>query len=244
MLFLTLIFGADIVQRTWEMLIFSKHLQSIEDIMFRYHLAESLVRIALVNNHQLSTSTTHSRNDFGHDLAHRMPLVCDLVDMCEQSVAAPSSSERERSFAAIVLLVVLKQCQEAFSGKFGRALDTTISNPFTAATLHRIAVVFLLVIRGPTQQGAGAGVQQEPFAQDVCCAGLCRVYDIALSVGSSDTRGNTMEMEDGSGDLGTINSKKAVSEKIASLVISTMCREKKAIQAAGCILICLSLNIS
>lgn len=225
----------DIFQRTWDMLIFSKHLQNIEDIMFRYHLAECFVRIAVVNNHQISSIGL--RNGYGREMSLYMPLICDLIDMCEQSVTEPSTTERERSFASIVLLVLLKQCQDVGEGKFGPAVHySAIKNLFTAAVLSRIAIVFLLVIRGPTVK-TGATSQQEPFAQDVCCAGLCRVYNISLGVDSPDIS----ESEGGSRGMSQVGdsavNKKTVSEKIASLVISTLCREKKAIQAAGNILI-------
>jgi hypothetical protein len=146
-------------------------------------------------------------------------------------------TEHERSFCGILLLVWLKQLQEWSH----LHLDFEL---LSADILTRSCVSFLLLIRGrhvpkfsnhvnnaAVSSDSPAVVNSiatsgrlgelgsdkpslglpEPFLQDVCCTGLC----IAYNVSSSRDGGNY------------------VSDKISSLVISTLCREKKAIQPAG-----------
>ena len=223
------------LQRTWAMLLTARHVANVENILVRYHLAECLVRIAIANRHP---EGSHVSEEGGH-----MPFVYDLIDLCERNVAILTCPERERSFSAIVLLVLLKQCREAAAGAFVPLVPPAPRYPLSADALYRIAIVLLLVIRGPSQTPGPATIpvsgatattpptppqqtsqQQEPFAQDVCCAALCHVYDISLGMALCGAEESIVPVN---------ASRKPLSERIASLVISTLCREKKGIQGAG-----------
>jgi hypothetical protein len=233
-------------------LLLSSHFREAESVTLRFALAEGLVRMGL--------STIHHQN--GKEFFSFPPIMFVLLNYIEQRVSLLSSisapvnrentthiSEKDCSFCGILMLVWLKHFSDWL--KYLRGFLCIDPNTVSPEVLTRSCVVFLRLIRGRhlpsfvnlpnTSSNGSTGStdvvsnvsriissnqevfspgQPEPFLQDVCCAGLCFAYDIACS----------WIVETSSISSPSISS---VGDKIASLVISTLCREKKSVQPAG-----------
>ena len=212
----------------------------------RFTLAEGLIKMAL---------TSHIEGGEEDFIPSRMMT---LLEHIEQRVTAPAAGEvasimeHERSFCGILLLVWLQRLRDwaSASQNLSDDLEERHGEVFPSNALTRCCVIFLLLIRGgqipkfsnsvnesrnetssssnnydsaqSSQRRVAVSrelVKPEPFLQDACCAGLCIAYDISTTC--SDTNGSNSDADN------------KVSDKIASLVISTLCREKKSIQPAG-----------
>jgi hypothetical protein len=177
--------------KSWSLLTCTSALRSHSNRLVRFHLAESLVRLALTFD---STTGTNEKR-------------CDLLSLAETITSDPVRSEAERGFAVLTLRVLLKQnsfcSQEVFSPQF----------------LFRMAVVFLSVIRGSRLENSP---EKELFVQDVCCSALCEIFQLSHAIsliGTEQTSSHSIYS--------------SLSEKISSLVISTLCREKRSLPSAG-----------
>jgi hypothetical protein len=157
----------------------------------RFHFSEGIVRMALAFDLMNSS----------------MERCSDLLSLIEAIAQSASAQEAERGFAAITLRVLVQQ-GASYLPKY-----------FTPELLHRMAIVFLLVIRGPSSDNSSVA-EKELFVQDICCSGLCQIFQLSNSLPAALTHS-------------THSIYASVSEKISSLVIATLCREKKALPSAG-----------
>lgn len=239
----------DLFMRCWSVLLAaSSHLrETAGGAVLRFSLAEGLIRMSLslpgwrIND--CNSSERHVLPPLMLSLFHHVETRVSLSSL--PPVSAPDTAsgadtvvtEHERSFCGILLLVWLKQLQEwshlhldfellsadiltrscvsflllirgRHVPKFSNHVNNAAVSSDSPAVVNSIATSGRLGELGSDKPSLG---QPEPFLQDVCCTGLC----IAYNVSSSRDGGNY------------------VSDKISSLVISTLCREKKAIQPAG-----------
>jgi hypothetical protein len=163
-------------------------LRSHPNRLVRFHLAESLVRLALTFDSTCGTDEKRGQ----------------LLSLAETITSDPVRSEAERGFAVLSLRVLLKHNSI-------RSLEV-LSSQF----LFRMAVVFLSVIRGTRQENSA---EKELFVQDVCCSALCEIFQLSHSIETDESQSHSLYS--------------SLSEKISSLVISTLCREKRSLPSAG-----------
>jgi hypothetical protein len=194
----------------------SRYLWNIQQIRFRFVLCESIVRISLCS-----------------ELESDLDMVMQSIDDVIWASDHKTYTEKECSTAGILALVLLVQTR-----------NIEYLKSFASSVVYRCSLVFLQLIRGrPTAVAVSLTSftqprlisptetdtvflpvgQQEPFSQDVCCVGLCVAYDIAKSI---ECQADTSS---------------SLASRIASLVIATLCREKKALPAAGIVYILMGL---
>ena len=123
-----------------------------------------------------------------------------------QTLSAPPSKTTQRSTAAVLLLVLIKQWASVFASEKSKS-----NQPFVLSYDEIMQCVEMLLefLR-----------DRDPFIQDVSCAGLCHLYNVARYIDSATVR-----------DRGSLA--KSLQEAIATEVIATLTREKRTYAPAG-----------
>lgn len=106
--------------------------------------------------------------------------------------------------------------EKGFAVLLLRVLLQHFSN-FSIESLHRMTIVFLAVIRGENFESVS---EKELFIQDVCCSALCQIFKLSQSLETDYYSSSNLIYS-------------SLAEKISSLVISTLCREKRSLPTAG-----------
>lgn len=188
--FLTRSWFIDEFVKSWSLLTCTSALRSHSNRLVRFHLAESVVRLAITFDRTWGTDERR----------------CQLLTLAETITSDSARGEAERGFAVLSLRVLLKQ-------ESSRSLEI-----FSTQFLYRMTVVFLTVIRGSKLENSS---EKELFIQDICCAALCEIFQLSHSIETDQSPSHSLYS--------------SLSEKISSLVISTLCREKRNLPSAGTI---------
>ena len=130
------------------------------------------------------------------DMPVMLQYLLHLIDQASNSTATAANAS-ERSTYCVTLLVLVK--------------SSASGNSFPAVIVRKIVEVFLRFMR-----------DKDLFVQDICCMGLCHLYNSSGSAGKEVT-----------GLTGPAGQPVSVSEYVAYEVMVTLMRERRTVQPVG-----------